>query len=160
VWLAQMADRENAASSEQTAAPGRAPQMIVLSQPAFAVAVQAALRHLLRPAELSSNPLLRSRLVTTHGAATRGGEPSQSARIQALQEVLRAACQKLQQAPRTQKLYRSLFHAYLQPAASQEHAAEMLDISLSSFRRHLKEGVARVAEDLWEQEIRAPQNEH
>jgi hypothetical protein len=75
--------------------------------------------------------------------------------VEALQEIIEVACRRLQQTPRTQKFYLPLYHAYLHPAASQEHAAEMLDISQSTFRRHLKEGVARVVEDLWEQEIRA-----
>ena len=154
-WLGQMADREISASSDHDQAsqkasrPSRGEPMIVLSEPEFRAALQSALRHLLRPAELSRSPLLRSRLVLG-----RSGEAPGS-RVEALQQVIRAACEKLQGAPRAQKFYLPLHHTYLHPAASQEQAAQALDISLSTFRRHLKEGVARVIQDLWEQETRA-----
>lgn len=149
-WLGQMADRETSASFDKASPPSRGEPMIVLSEPEFRAALQSALRHLLRPAELSSNPLLRSRLVLG-----RGGQAPAAGKVEALQEIIRGACQKVQQTPGAQKFYLPLHHTYLHPAANQEQAAEALDISLSTFRRHLKEGVARVTQDLWEQEVRA-----
>jgi len=149
-WLGQMADREISESFDKASAPGRTEQMIVLSEPEFRAALQSALRHLLRPGELSQNPLLRSRLVMG-----RSGVATHATKAQVLREIIQAACQRVQQAPRTQKFYLPLYHTYLHPAANQEHAAELLDISLSTFRRHLKEGVSRVIQDLWEQEMRA-----
>jgi hypothetical protein len=149
-WLGQLAEREISASFEQTSPPARGESMVVLSEPEFEAALHAALRHLLRPSELSHNPLLRSRLV-----ATRAGASPLRTKIDVLQETIRLACEQLQRTPRTQKFYLPLYHSYLHPAANQEHAAELLDISLSTFRRHLKEGTARVIESLWEQELRA-----
>ncbi|NJL21123.1 MAG: hypothetical protein HC895_10360 [Leptolyngbyaceae cyanobacterium SM1_3_5] len=40
----------------------------------------------------------------------------------------------------------------MQPAATQEKAAELLDLPFSTFRRHLKAGITRVTEILWFQE--------
>jgi len=37
--------------------------------------------------------------------------------------------------------------------ATQEHVAELLDLPFSTYRRHLKAGVARVADALWSREI-------
>jgi hypothetical protein len=63
----------------------------------------------------------------------------------------------LQVSPRGAKLYRALYHTYLQPAPTQEQAAELLDVPFSTYRRHLKMGVERVAELLWQQEIAGPE---
>jgi predicted DNA-binding protein (UPF0251 family) len=41
----------------------------------------------------------------------------------------------------------------LHPVPTQEQAAELLDLPFSTFRRHLKHGVTRVAEILWQWEL-------
>ena len=75
------------------------------------------------------------------------------ARMAALQTILRDAAEMLQSAPREAKLYRALYHTYMQPAPTQEQAAELLDLPFSTYRRHLKGGIDRVTEILWAQEI-------
>lgn len=148
-WLSLLAEREIAASPEQ-AAPAPAPSpVVVLSEQEFESAVQEALRNFTRPDVLKGSPLLQSRLVIERAGATSGrGE-----RIAALQRLVTDACAYLQQSPREAKFYRALFHTYLKPAATQEVAAEMLDLPFSTFRRHLKQGIDRVCEVLWQWEL-------
>lgn len=146
-WLERMAEQETASPFENAAPPAPIEQMVVLSEPEFVAAVQSALRHFLRPAELRNNPLLRSRLVMEANGAS-GNEK----KVEALQQIVRSACEELQQSPRTTKFYWPLYHTYLHPSASQEQAAELLDLPFSTFRRHLKEGISRVLETLWQQE--------
>jgi DNA-directed RNA polymerase specialized sigma24 family protein len=76
------------------------------------------------------------------------------ARIAALQSLVQEAAQSLESSPRDAKGYRALYHTYLHPAPTQEQAAEILDLPFSTYRRHLKNGMTRVAEILWHQEIR------
>jgi DNA-directed RNA polymerase specialized sigma24 family protein len=46
-----------------------------------------------------------------------------------------------------------VYHAYLNPARSQEEAAKLLDLPFSTFRRHLTEGLAAITDQLWQKEI-------
>jgi len=148
-WLALMAEREVAGSPEALAPPQSAEPLVVLSQAEFATAVRDALRDLPRGDALHKNPLLRSRIV-----AQRLGTPAATAdRAAALQALLKETIEALRTTPRDAKLYRALYHTYLQPAATQEQAAEALDLPFSTYRRHLKEGIERVVEMLWQQEI-------
>ncbi len=66
---------------------------------------------------------------------------------------MQEAVESLQKTPRDAKLYRALYHTYLQPAPTQEQAAELLDLPFSTFRRHLKAGIIRVAQSLWQKEL-------
>lgn len=58
---------------------------------------------------------------------------------------LLAAVEQLRSHPRDEKLHRALDRTYLRPAATQELAAELLDLPFSTYRRHLTHGIARVA---------------
>ena len=71
----------------------------------------------------------------------------------ALQSLIQAAAQSLESSLREAKSYRALYPTYLHPAPTQEQAAELLDLPFSTFRRHLKNGMTRVAEILWLREI-------
>src|SRR6185369_9849868 len=95
------------------------------------------------------NPLLRSRLVVERARAT----ANESERVNVLRAMIREATEVLQQSSRETKFYRPLYHTYIQPAATQEQAAELLDLPFSSYRRHLKSGISRVVEILWTKEI-------
>jgi hypothetical protein len=46
-----------------------------------------------------------------------------------------------------------LERTYLEPAATQEVAAELLDLPFSTYRRHLKSGLERLCAWLWEGEL-------
>ena len=67
--------------------------------------------------------------------------------------MLDEAAELLKASPREVKLYRVLYHTYLHPASTQEQAAELLDLPFSTYRRHLKAAVARLAEMLWQWEL-------
>jgi hypothetical protein len=147
-WLELLGERELA-----TFTPGVAPvqveQLFVLGEVEFATALQAALKDYTRPDALRGNPLLRSRLVIDK-AGVGAGEPE---RIQALRMLIKSAADTLQTSPRQNKFYRPLYHTYIQPAETQEQAAELLDLPFSTYRRHLKSGIERVTEMLWIQEL-------
>lgn len=151
VWLAVLADREIANAPEPALPPGSARPvgLVVLSEPDFAAAVREALRHFRQPKALSANPLLRSRLVQQQAP----GGKSEQARIEELQRLIEKAAGRLQATPKETKYFRALYHTYLQPAATQEQAAELLDLPFSTYRRHLRRGLERVTATLWEWEI-------
>ena len=148
-WLDLLAAREVSSTPVTAAPPEPAEPMLVLSREAFAAAVLNALRHFAQPEALRASPLLRSRLVADRA----GGGASGAERIAALWATVQEAVDALQSPPREAKLYRALYHTYIQPAPSQEQAAELLDVPFSSFRRHLKAGVERVTEALWRREL-------
>jgi hypothetical protein len=145
-WLSLLAEREVGGGTPADA-PLVTEPIIVLSESEFADAVRDALHDYTRPDILLQNPLTHSRLVM----ARAGGTNTDRAII--LQGLLREAGEALQSSPRDAKLYRALQHTYFQPAATQEQAAELLDLPFSTYRRHLKSGLTRVAEILWAQEI-------
>jgi hypothetical protein len=147
-WLSVLAEREIAASPP-TSPPTAEAAVIVLSETEFASAVRAALRDFTQPDRLADNPLARSRLVVDR--AGRSADARQ--RAAALQAILRSTAESLQASPRETKLYRAVYHTYLQPAPTQERAAELLDMPFSTYRRHLKSGLQRLIDRLWQREI-------
>ncbi|HEU5314953.1 MAG TPA: ATP-binding protein [Chloroflexota bacterium] len=147
VWLEVMGERELATDlTVEGIEAQRAVPLVVLSQPDFYEAVRRALREYTRPAQLASSPLLRSRVVT-QGA-------DDGAVVEALRRLLREAVEGLEEDRRDEKLGRAVRRTYLQPAATQELAAEALGLPFSTYRRHLTAGVERIAEELWRREVR------
>jgi hypothetical protein len=148
-WLAMLAETEVANAPRTAPPPQPARPIVVLSQEEFASAVRDALRDYSRPAILSGNPLVRSRLVIDEV----GAGASEAQAVEKLRSLIRGAAETMQAAPRDAKLYRAIHHTYLQPAPTQEMAAELLDLPFSTYRRHLKTGIARVTETLWQREV-------
>lgn len=148
-WLELMGQREIAAAPETVKPPGSAERLMALSQDGFVEAVEEALRDYTRPDVLRSNALLRSRVVSERA----GREAGETARVAALRSLLKEAAEQMRQSPKENKFYRAVYHTYVQPAATQEQAAELLDVPFSSYRRHLKSGMARIAEILWQAEV-------
>ncbi|AGY57399.1 AAA family ATPase [Gloeobacter kilaueensis] len=148
-WLSLLAEREVAMSAavQPSAPPTRTP-VLVLSAEDFTAAVRQALRDFARPDLLQQNPLVRSRLVSDRLAAEPGSEPAAL-----LQKQILEAAALLRDSPRDRKAYLALDRTYLQPADSQEQAAEVLDMPFSTYRRHLTAAVARVREILWQREL-------
>ncbi|MBI4672094.1 MAG: AAA family ATPase [Chloroflexi bacterium] len=149
-WLTLLAERETAPTLD-SAPPPPATMLLVLSRDEFDSAAHDALRDFSRPHRLRENPLLRSRIVVERA----GGGASADARMTALQTLLQEAVQKPQVSPREAKLYRAVQYTYLKPTMTQEQAAEALDLPFSTYRRHLKAGMIRVTDALWQQEIGA-----
>jgi hypothetical protein len=142
-WLRVMFDRDRAGDPGPIDGPDLEP--LLLSQPDFGQAVRSALRDLRRRDALARNPLTRSALVL--GQAS-GGDP-----VDLLIGAVRRAVERLADDERDQKLHRVLDRTYLRPAATQERAAELLGLPLSTYKRHLNRGVERVIADLWRQEL-------
>jgi hypothetical protein len=142
-WLELTGEREIA---QEVTTPSASPPTSVaaLSEPDFAEAVRRALRDLHDPDRLATNALLGARIV-----GARGGERGPA---EALAAVLVEAVTALGSHPRDEKLYRVLDRTYLRPAETQERAAEVLDLPFSTYRRHLRRGVERVAARLWQLE--------
>lgn len=155
-WLDLLAERETAQETQAPAPPTSA-LLVVLSEAEFAAAVRAALRHLHQPAALRENVLLRSRLVAQRAGGatgvTAGSAAGDAERVAALQALLRETCEALRTSARESRFYRALYHTYLEPAPTQERAAELMDIPFSTFRRHLQAGVAQVTKTLWQREV-------
>ena len=146
-WLSILADKEVGIPVENKPVP--AEPVIVLSAAEFSGAIRQALQDFTRPNLLSSNPLLRSRLVTERVDP----DPKSGDRVDALRALLRETASTLQSNPRDEKLYRALDHTYFHPAPTQENAAEQLDLPFSTYRRHLTAGIQRLTDMLWQQEI-------
>ncbi|MCC5809755.1 MAG: hypothetical protein JJU06_05220 [Ectothiorhodospiraceae bacterium] len=145
-WLESMAERELATRPSQvsTHAPVEPTFRLVLSEPDFAIAVRQALKDFHQPAALADNPLLRSRVMLD---AT--PDPTQAD----LQAILRAGLEELRSTPRGEKPFRALWHTYIQPASSQEIAAERLQLPFNTYRYHLYQGIARLTAWLWHREL-------
>lgn len=149
-WLNLMAEREIEMGIAHTMPPV-SEALIVLSEAEFTSSVHEALRTLHDANALRNNPLLRSRLIVAHTDDSDEGD----ARIAALRKLIQETAAQLQATPRQMKFYRTLHHTYFQPAATQELAAELLDLPFSTYRRHLRSGIDFVAEALWQQELNA-----
>ncbi|MBE2240131.1 MAG: AAA family ATPase [Caldilineaceae bacterium] len=148
-WLELLGEREISMAPQVVQPPVAAERLLVLSQEEFDAAVAAALRGLARPDGLHDSALLRSRLVVQRAGA--GSDDAE--RTAALRQLLLDTIEALHAAPKAIKLYRAIYHTYVQPAPTQEIAAELLDVPFSSYRRHLKSGIEQVAEMLWRREV-------
>jgi hypothetical protein len=145
VWIAKLAKKEVGGTGQVTASPAQ--PVISLSHEDFSNAVKQALQDFVRPGGLVGNPLLRSHFVA---AATSKGTRESS---EVLKSKIKEAAETLRVHPRDEKLFRALDQTYLHPAATQEAAAELLDLPFSTYRRHLTSGIQRLTEILWRQEI-------
>jgi hypothetical protein len=146
-WLSLLAERElDAEARPSTASPADA--VVVLTQEQFGEAVRTAFRDYTNPNALHHNPLLQARLILRRCAA----DKSLAQRVQILQTLLQETAATLQRSPKQAKLYRALQVTYFEPVATQEQAAEVLDLPFSTYRRHLRSGLDAVAEQLWQQE--------
>ncbi len=148
-WLNLLAERETALAPQRIEPPAAVEPLVMLSEPEFAQAVRQALQDYARADKLRGNVLVRSRLV----AGRAGAEGGSAERGATLRAILDEAADLLKASPREVKLYRVLYHTYLHPASTQERAAELLDLPFSTYRRHLKAAVARLAEVLWQWEL-------
>ena len=146
-WQQLLAQREVGAAVDVDNTPLSEP-LLVLSQPEFVEAVQNALRNFTRLDALQNNLLLRSRSVNEMLSSQNLGD-----RIQVLQNLVKQAAESLQSSPRDEKLYQAIYRTYLNPAPTQEQASELLDLPFSTYRRHLKAGMSRVADILWQKEV-------
>ena len=148
-WLDLMGKREIAAAPEEIKPQQISEPLLVLSKAEFASAAEDALHDITRPDVLHGNALLRTRVVIERAGMGAGD----NRRVAALRALLKEAAEQMRESPKENKFYRAVYHTYIQPASTQEQAAELLDVPFSTYRRHLKSGVSRVAEILWQAEV-------
>jgi hypothetical protein len=147
-WYELMSERELLSEPVPAVpAPSAAP-LVVLSEPEFGIAVRRALREYTRPDALATSPLLRSRVLVER-AGPAGTEPGPADLRALLREAAEAMCAN----PRDERCYRALRATYLEPAATQERAAERLGLPFSTYRSHLGSGIERVTGWLWRREL-------
>ena len=146
LWWDQLAERSTLAEpvGEAVTVPPASP-LVLLSESEFTACVRQALRDYTRPAALAGNSLVKSRLASD-GDGT-AGDPAR------LQQVLRDAIESLNSSPKDEKFYRALLYTFVQPAMTQEAAAERLGLPFNTYRYHLARGIDRVIELLWEREL-------
>jgi hypothetical protein len=154
-WLALLAERETAAAPLAVPVPEPVPdpppQAAALGAEEFAAALRAALRDLARVDRLGTSALLNTALVR----GRTGPDAGTGERARALQQLIREAAAALADSPRDRRAVRALHHTHIQPAGTQERAAELLGLPMSTFRRHLAAGLIRLTEVLWQQELDA-----
>lgn len=152
-WLELLGERELAdapvAPTDEPAPPTRPIRR--LSETDFAAAVKAALTGLGRATGLHGSPLLDAPLVASRLPA----DADDRARIDELRARIAAAAARLEASPRDRRGFRALHHTYLQPAATQAAAAELLDLPTTTYRRHLAWGLARITELLRHEDLEA-----
>ncbi len=148
-WLDVLASRETGGAMQGAEEEQAMRPVLVLSEEAFADAVRKVLRNYTRTDRLTNNPLLSSRLVVDKASE----DADDDERIIALMHLFNEAIERIEQNPKQHKLYRALDRTYLRPAASQEQAAEILNLPYSTFRRHLAAAITEVTDLLWQKEL-------
>jgi hypothetical protein len=146
-WLALLSEREVPikAAAEK---PRPAGDIVVLSREGFVENISEGLKSFTNVARLAKNPLIRSRLVVDRVP----GDADTKERVSKLRELLKEAAETLNSNSKDDKLYAAMETCYFRPLRSQEAAAEKIDVSIATIRRHLKAGANRVADVLWQQE--------
>jgi hypothetical protein len=136
VWLDLMNEREHSGGSGPPPAELLRPPP--LDRASFAVAVRTALSDLHRPDRLAANLLTSSSL---------GDGPGP------LRRTVEAAIDCLRDEPKGATLSAVLRRTFVQPAPTQEAAAEVLGLPFSTYRRHLAKAIEALTDLLWAVEI-------
>ncbi|MFJ9820349.1 ATP-binding protein [Streptomyces sp. NPDC101151] len=124
--------------------------MTVLSREEFDTAVLDALDSWHRRDGLAASPLSRTRMVADQGH----DDP-----VVSLRTLLTEAVAALREDPRAEKYHRVVDMRFLRGAPTREAAAERLGLSVSTYQRHLKRGLQRVLDQLWDRELLGPGGE-
>jgi hypothetical protein len=140
-WLDLMYDRAHAGGTGPPPAALLRPP--ALDRTRFDAAVRTALQTLHRPALLATNPLIGSALAVTPAGSSPGR----------LRATIEAAVVQLGDQPRGHRLQSVLNRTYLRPAPTQEAAAQVLDLPLSTYRRYLAKALDHLTDLLWTVEI-------
>jgi hypothetical protein len=120
----------------------------MLSHEEFASSVKQALRSLHQPQALLRNPLMASSMVQNELREHPDHRPDQ-----VLRGLIINAAQVVKADPRAEAQYRVLDRTYLHPAPSQEKAAELLNLSFSTYRRYRDRGIEAITGWLWDRDI-------
>lgn len=137
-------------TTQQPTTFSHAPSLLVLSRPEFADAVRKALRDYTHTNELAANSLMQSRLVAD--IARQGASP------EALRALILEAVASLAANPKEIKFHRAIWHTCIEPAPTQERAAELLGLPFNTYRYHLANGIERITDWLWQRELNGASN--
>ncbi|WP_369381774.1 hypothetical protein [Streptomyces sp. cg36] len=148
-WLRLLTARGATDDPLSVPAPAVEPTRAPPDRAAFTAAVREALRALGRADGLAGSPLLTSRLVRARCAADAGPRE----RAAALREAIGAAAAELAASVADRRAHRALHHTYLQPAGTQQRAADLLGLPMTTYRRHLAAGTERLTALLWREEL-------
>jgi hypothetical protein len=121
-----------------TAAAGTPPGA-GMSREEFGAAVRDALRALHAPGELAHNPLTRCRIVAAGDGDLAG--------------VLIGAAEALPAERGGERRHRAFLATYTGHHLPQQAVAARLGLPFSTYRRHLKEAVERITDQLWQREL-------
>jgi hypothetical protein len=140
-WLHLLGQRSD--SGETGPPPAAVIRPPPLDRVRFGAEVKAALRTLHRPDQLATNLLLGGAL-----AATATGPSTDQ-----LRATIEDAVSCLGNEPKGDQLRAVLNRTYLRPAPTQEAAAEVLGLPMSTYRRYLAKAVERLVDLLWTVEV-------
>jgi hypothetical protein len=135
--------RERAHSGETGPPPAALIRPPPLDRARFSAAVKTALQTLHRPDQLATNPLLSSALAAGPDGPT----------AEQLRATIENAVTYLGNEPKGDQLRAVLNRTYLRCAPTQEAAAEVLDLPLSTYRRYLAKALEHLTDLLWTVEI-------
>ena len=144
-WLELLGKRELATDLKPENLEKKLIPLVVLSEPEFKEAVRQALRSFTNLTKLEKSPLLQSRLI----AEDHQDKPN----AKLLKGLIEDALEALKTNPKEEKSYRALLRTYVEPAPSQEVAAELLGLPFSTYRRHLNRGIEQIIIWLWQREL-------
>lgn len=151
-WLELLGEREVSAAPlevERDVAASQVATVVRLSDEAFAEGVRRALKSLGR-----ADALRDSVLLTTPVVLARSGPGADLPRRAAvLRDLIRDAAARMEASPRDRRAFRALHHTYLQPAATQAEAARLLDLPMTTYRRHLAAGIERLTQLLRQEDL-------
>ena len=142
--------RERARSGETGPPPAALLRPAPLERARFAAAVKTALQTLHRPDQLATNPLLGTALAATATGPDAGH----------LRTTIEDAVARLGDLPKGDQLRAVLHRTYVRAAATQEAAAEVLDLPLSTYRRYLANALEQLTDLLWTIEIGDVASQH
>ncbi|MGH8396695.1 MAG: tetratricopeptide repeat protein [Gammaproteobacteria bacterium] len=123
------------------------PSSDINSEYGFVLAVYQALQDYNRPDRLRHNPLIASRLIAAELAQSPAIPPAQ-----ALRDLIRSHSERLGENPKFSRLYQVLLLTYIAPLRQQRAVCDSLHLSLSTYRRCLKDAIQIVSASLWEAE--------
>lgn len=153
-WLELLGEREVSATPlevQRDVEPASDVAGVELSDAAFAEGVRRALKVFGRADALRDSVLLTTRLVL----ARSGPDADARTRATVLRDLIRGAATRMEASPGDRRAFRAVHHTYLQPAATQAEAARLLDLPMTTYRRHLAAGIERLTQLLRQEDLDA-----
>lgn len=126
--------------------------LLALAEQDFREHVRRALRDCRSLTALRQSPLCRTRLVALAPALESGEEDASLAPALRLRHCLRCASESLRENA-DRAAFSCIEHTYLEPAPTQDIAAELVGLPFSTYRRRLAAALTQVCDWLWEREI-------